>query len=166
MRVETPLPARFGQSFASEAALRRSVEERHERVAGALERVRGAAEMTVRLLLEPAPQVPVARPMAQTGREYMSWLRDRQREADTARERAGLLQERVSAAVRGVIRDESRSAGASASGGSATISHLVACDDVARYRHLVHDLIEREPELRLLLSGPWAPYSFAELPGV
>jgi hypothetical protein len=26
-------------------------------------------------------------------------------------------------------------------------------------------LADREPQLRLLVSGPWAPYSFSELTG-
>jgi hypothetical protein len=164
MRVETPLPARFGQTFADESALRRSLEERREGIVAGLGRVRGAVEMTVRLLLDPAAAAAVARPAAKSGREYMAWLRARQRAAEEAQQRAGFLQARVARAVGGLARAEARS-GASAGGNSATISHLVACGDVTRYRHLVHELTEREPELRVMLSGPWAPYSFAELPG-
>jgi len=164
MRAETPLPARFGQSFPDESTLRRALEERREGIARGLERVRGAVEMTVRLLLDAAAPGPAERPAVGSGREYMAWLRERQRAAEGARQRAGFLQTRVAQAVGGLARGEARS-GASASGNSATISHLVACGDVTRYRHLVHELSEREPELRLMLSGPWAPYSFAELPG-
>jgi hypothetical protein len=164
MRVETPLPARFGQTFPDESTLRRSLEERREGVARGLERVRGAVEMTVRLLLDAAAPAPAERPAASSGREYMAWLRERQRAAEGARQRAEFLQARVAQAVGGLARAEART-GASASGKTATISHLVACGDVTRYRHLVHELSEREPELRLMLSGPWAPYSFAELPG-
>jgi hypothetical protein len=165
MRVETPLPARFGQTFPDETALRRSMEERRQGISTALERVRGAAEMTVRLLLASPPLVPGARTEARTGREYLAWLRDRQRAAEVARERAEVLQKRVSTTVGEIIRAEVR-AGVSASGESATISHLVACGDIARYRHQVRELAEREPELRMMVSGPWAPYSFSELPGV
>ncbi|HEY9429603.1 MAG TPA: GvpL/GvpF family gas vesicle protein, partial [Gemmatimonadaceae bacterium] len=48
---ETPLPARFGQSFAGDAALRRSLDSRTAALERALERVRGGVEMTVRVLL-------------------------------------------------------------------------------------------------------------------
>lgn len=165
MRAETPLPARFGQSVADDDALRRSLEDRREGIAAGLERVRGAVEMTVRLLLAPAAApVPAERPSAKTGREYMAWLRARQRAAEEAQQRADFLQARVAQAVGALARAEARSE-ASASGNSATISHLVACGDITRYRQLVHELTEREPELRVMLSGPWAPYSFAGLPG-
>jgi hypothetical protein len=164
MRLETPLPARFGQTFADEGALRCTLDERREGIEAGLARVRGAVEMTVRLLLDPATPVAADRPAAKSGREYMAWLRARHRVVEEAQQRAGFLQARVAQAVGGLARAEARS-GASASGNSATISHLVACGDVTRYRHLVHELTEREPELRLMLSGPWAPYSFAELPG-
>jgi hypothetical protein len=168
MHDETPLPGRFGQLFADEATLRRSLVEHCEAIAIGLARVRGSVEMTIRLLMdadEPAPPAPSPRSGAHSGREYLALLRDRQRAAERAQQRASLLQARVAQAVGGLPLAEVRSA-PSPSGRSVTISHLVACGDIARYRHVVRELAGREPRLRLMLSGPWAPYSFSELSGV
>jgi hypothetical protein len=42
-----------------------------------------------------------------------------------------------------------------------TLSHLVARSDFALYRERARQIREVFPELRMLLSGPWPPYSFA-----
>lgn len=58
MELGAPVPARFGQRFPDEAALARGVMEHHAELLSALERVRGAVEMTVRIAIGPrAPEV-------------------------------------------------------------------------------------------------------------
>jgi gas vesicle protein GvpL/GvpF len=43
------------------------------------------------------------------------------------------------------------------------VSHLVERDAVDEYRRLVDRARAERPELHFLLSGPWAPYSFANI---
>jgi hypothetical protein len=198
---ETPLPARYGQSFPDDGALRRALGGREGALARALERVRGAVEMTVRVLLvdpgaegaegaeeaheaheaheaqvaqvarERAPafgppqpagtsgEAQVAKPLA--GREYLSRLRERQRVETELRHRADFLQTRIGRAVAGIVLEEAR-APSRPSSHSLTISHLVARRALSDYRHALRSFVDGEPGLRALVSGPWAPYSFAE----
>jgi hypothetical protein len=46
---------------------------------------------------------------------------------------------------------------------SFSISHLVAREALSEYRLAVDSLAKNDPALRLLVSGPWAPYSFARI---
>jgi hypothetical protein len=193
---ETPLPARFGQSFAGDSALRRALEARVELLVRSLERVRGGVEMTVRILLpksrelEGAGGVPDAldgglvrgagasraegtsvpvdegraasAPPSGAGRAYLARLRERQRASAELQRQADFLQARVARAVDGIVREEVCSP-VMLGTHSFAVSHLLAREAVAEYRLAVDSLIEADPVLRLLVSGPWAPYSFARL---
>jgi hypothetical protein len=165
LEIETPLPARFGQTFPDDGALRASIERRREALLQALARVRGTVEMTVRALLDPTPPAPGRAPTGESGREYLAWLRERERKERAARTQADFLHRRISDAVLGMVREEAR-APAQPSAGSLSVSHLVPRDAVTNYRLTLRALIEGDPQLRLMVSGPWAPYSFAELRGV
>ena len=165
LEMHTPLPARFGQTFPDDAALGTAVERRREALLRALARVRGAVEMTVRALLDPAPVALGPAPPGESGREYLAWLRKRERKERAARAQADFLHRRISDAVLGVVREEAR-APAQSSACSLSVSHLVPRDAVTNYRLTIRALTEGGPQLRLMVSGPWAPYSFAELRGV
>ncbi len=169
---ETPLPARFGQSFADETALRRALEPRVGSLAHALERVRGGVEMTIRIMLDgpegaaesasvPAVDASITEESAR-GRAYMARLRARHAEAAELQRQADFLQSRVARAVDAFAR-EGVCSPVMAGSRSFSISHLVALGDVADYRRAVDSLVESDPALRLLVSGPWAPYSFTSL---
>ncbi|HEU6453635.1 MAG TPA: GvpL/GvpF family gas vesicle protein [Gemmatimonadaceae bacterium] len=198
---ETPLPARFGQSFAGDSALRRALEARVDLLVRSLERVRGGVEMTVRILLPKSKDlvaaggVPEAPPDAPdggfvgargeadraerasvppgvgaagsgtpsgAGRAYLARLRERQRASAELQRQAEFLQARVARAVDGIVREEVCSPVMLGSH-SFAVSHLLAREAVGEYRLAVDSLINADPALRLLVSGPWAPYSFARL---
>jgi hypothetical protein len=178
MEIETPLPARFGQLFDSEEAARAAVLERRDGIMAALRKVEGGCEMTVRILAGkaeaaeasaaavPAGGAPAAGRAApgptRGGREYLDRLRARHSAERSRREEAEFLHDRVRRAVAGLVREEAR-APAFARARSIAVSHLIARGDVSRYRTALRTLQETEPALRVMVSGPWAPYSFAEL---
>jgi hypothetical protein len=209
---ETPLPARFGQSFASEAALYRALRARAEVLERSLERVRGKVEMTVRILLpdpgdagpagtagsgqgsaprEREPLLPrpdtgpglggddpragrgirrsaftgsgeESAPDIGAGQAYMARLRERQMASAALQRQAEFLQARVSRAVDGFTREEICSP-VMLGAHSFSISHLVAREAIEQYRLAIDSLSKGDPTLRLLISGPWAPYSFAHV---
>ncbi|MBX6332184.1 MAG: GvpL/GvpF family gas vesicle protein [Gemmatimonadaceae bacterium] len=170
MAQETPLPARFGQTFADDGALCRSLRERGSVLAERLARVRGAAEMTVRLLVEPSSAEALASEQRSlsaahpsTGRAYLALARARQEARAEAARRADFLQARLWQCVAGVVREEARTPLVWPAR-SVTLSHLVARDALATYRLAVQRFVERELRQPVLLSGPWAPYSFTEQP--
>lgn len=138
--------------------------------------------MTVRILLadvadlaeprgssvEPAPEafaagggVEASR-AAGPGRAYMARLRERQQASAELQRKADFLRARVARAVDELTLGEVCSPvmpGAQ----SFSVSHLVAREAVGQYRQAVDSLVKGEVALRLLVSGPWAPYSFTRI---
>ncbi len=162
MAVETPLPARFGQVVAADEAVRDVIRERQPRLTAALRTVRGAVEMTVRVLLDAPLQAREERISAPaTGREYLDRIREAERVAEAAREGADFLHARIANTVATVVRAEVRAPSRSPPQ-SLTVAHLVARERVSEYRSALHALREEDPAMTLLISGPWPPYSFAE----
>ena len=65
--------------------------------------------------------------------------------------------EPIRSAVRRYVKDER----VDRIGGVLTINHLVARAAAARYRVAVERAAD-ECEVRLIVTGPWAPYAFAD----
>jgi hypothetical protein len=163
MRSGTPLPARFGQTFADETALGEELTGRATAVERALGRVSGLVEMTVRVRLTSGRPGKLMPSKELSGRGYLSSLRERERLDSEALGEAENLQARVARAVSGVARAEVV-AGVGAGDRTVVIAHLVAPEEVGRYREAVRDAMRGEgPSRPVSITGPWAPYSFAEL---
>ena len=143
------LPVRFGLAFSDEAALDESVGPQAAELLAALDSVRGCAEVGLRVLgPEPAPaETPL------TGGDY---LRARLRET-TERERVAT---ELHAALTPHARDSTRT---TTPGERLLLSaaYLVPHDGVDDFRREVGKLEQTHPELALVCTGPWPPYSFA-----
>ena len=165
---ETPLPARFGQVVADIAALTEMVASRRAALESALDAVAGSVEMTVRVLLPPvdegapAPQQLRHERRSISGRDYLKRAAAEQQRERNVLAMAGIVRERVSSAVQGLVRAEAFSGGQAGSG-MATLSHLVPRENVDGYRSALIQLRDTEPTLAIMVSGPWAPYSFTEV---
>ena len=164
----TPLPARFGQVLVDEAELRTALSGRREALESALQRVDGAVEMTVRMLVRTgdrraaAPDRTEADAQAATsGRDYLQRIAAIQREERNVLAKAQIVREQVSSVVHGLVRAESF---ASAAAGSSlvTVSHLVPRENIDAYRSALQALRQDDAALAIMVSGPWAPYSFTE----
>ncbi len=164
MRSGTPLPARFGQTFADEAALCEVLQAKGAAMAQALARVAGLVEMTVRARLT-RPRPGKLMPSKElSGRGYLQSLREREAVDSEVRREAEILQARVARAVSGIARGEVV-VGPSAGDRTVVLAHLVSEGDVARYREAVRDAVRDEvPSRPVSITGPWAPYSFGQLP--
>lgn len=145
METRDLLPVRFGTLLADEEAIAQAVGERGGQLAGRLELVRGAVELALRVAdREPATTI---RSGAATGTEYM--------QLQASRVRSGRL-----------IHDELAALGRD----SATLpgpellraAYLVERSGVDAFVARVRKLQEANPELVLICTGPWPPYSFAE----
>jgi hypothetical protein len=140
------LPMRYGTALDDPGALRAALADRRDAYAAALDRVRGRGELGLRAMArDPAdrPEAP-----APTGRAYLESLA-----AADARRRA--LHEPLAALaaedrVRRV-RDPSEVLRA---------AYLVDAATVPRFRDTVRRLEREHPELVLVDTGPWPPYSF------
>jgi hypothetical protein len=164
---ETPLPARFGQIVTDEAALTDAVSSRRAAFEAALERVAGTVEMTVRVLVPSAadavsaPRVTESGKGTMTGRDYLERVAAAQRQERNLLAEEEIVRVRVSSAVQELIRAESFM-GATPGSSMATISHLVLRENIEAYRSALLVLRNEARALAIMVSGPWAPYSFTE----
>lgn len=138
------LPARFGVGFEDGASLERAVADRAAALKESLERVRGRVEVGVRVVGDSTA------PPAETGREY---LEARQRELAAIDALHESLAARALAATRGNSRGQLVMSGA----------YLVDPAGIPEFQKAVGALQSEHPQLTFALTGPWPPYSFAEV---
>lgn len=136
------LPVRFGTVLADEEAVTRAVADREEDLANRLERVRGAVELAVRAELRDSTEPPAA-----SGRAYM--------EARTRRHELAQL-------LNSFLSEHAHAAALRPGAELLRAAYLVGRGDVDRFVAAVGDLQTRHPELDMVCTGPWPPYSFAE----
>ena len=147
------LPVRYGTRVEDETAAARAVAERYDELSLALERVRGAVELSVRVLMADEPaQAAEDEPMS--GAEY---LRARARSAAERETALRTLHEPLSFLAR-----ESRQSSARPPAELLRAAYLVDRPAVDRFVRLVARLQDRNQSLRLLCTGPWPPYGFVE----
>jgi hypothetical protein len=137
------LPVRFGTLVSDEDAAARAVAERRDELAARLDRVRGAVELAVRVRPRERDEAPVP----STGVDYM---RAKARRVEAA----GLLHEPLDFLARAsVVQPGSELLRA---------AYLVDREAVDGFVSLVERLQTAHPQLDLICTGPWPPYSFAE----
>jgi Gas vesicle synthesis protein GvpL/GvpF len=138
------LPVRFGTALPDESAATQVVLERHEELASALDRVRGAVELALRgRLVGPPGGERVAHA---SGRDYL-------RARAGGSEAAQRLHERLDAIARSAVVRPGQDL--------LHAAYLVDRADVARFVAEVKRTQASCPELSLLCTGPWPPFSFA-----
>jgi hypothetical protein len=147
------LPARFPGRYETKASLVDAVRGDAPQLRVALQRVRGCAEMGVRVVRRSDGGAP----SAGSGSDYMRGRLDAVRDAER-------LAGELDAAVRGISRDGACSVVAT-SELVLSAAHLVARADVERFREAVETVARAHPELAYVCVGPWAPYSFALVDG-
>jgi hypothetical protein len=147
------LPVRYGTRLDDEAAVAHAMEGRREELAAALDRVRGAVELSVRVMATaatPSPPDPVA---TTSGAEYLR-LRA---QAEASREAAaGALHEPLAALARESAQGRPRPPELFRA------AYLVERGAVDSFVAEVGRLQGESPGLAVLCTGPWPPYSFAD----
>jgi hypothetical protein len=145
MHAHPVLPARYGLQV-EEAEVEQLLDEHRSGLLQALRRVDGAVELAVRARL-PRPH---ADPGAQSGTAY---LRDRLAEGQAVADVVGRL------APLGALAREAQNTGAER--GTLRRAYLVERAEVSDFVDAVRAIDQRHPELELVCSGPWPPYSFS-----
>ncbi len=154
----TPLPARYGQWFPGREALAGRLDERASGYLEALQTVRRTVEFGIRIV-DPGAR-PLPAPEADSdGKAYMEALVRRHATQREARERGRRVAEQVAAHFGSLVRSQRADPG-DGGGLLVEVSHLVRRDEIERYRGEAKRYRTLHPELHLLLSGPWPPYSF------
>lgn len=165
LAATTPLPFRFG-TLTDEARLASYLRERGAELRAALARVRGAVEMSVKLMWDASAPTPAESPAdaggAKGGTAFLLAKRRELRGEEDAQRRA----EELAAWLERRTSDLARAAEARVRPAETLVvraAHLVGRDQVAEYRERLRDLRAERPDLRFLTSGPWPPYSFTRL---
>jgi hypothetical protein len=159
----TPVPFRFG-ILATEPQLRSFITSNKVAIAKKLAHLSGCVEMNLKTVWQSSNVAPV-QPDQPAG-PGTTFLMEKRRELlgdeQTAAQRAEL-----SALLRDelgdLIKEEKFSLQASEKAVPARVFHLVDVSKIKEYRAKVQELRENLPELQLEVSGPWPPYSFANI---
>ena len=162
----TPLPFRFG-ALVTEQQLRSYISARKPALENKLAHVRGCIEMSIKIIWQPEvanetqphnhyvePQGAGATFLAEKRREIFG----DERRAGEAKEITVWLHDKVSDLTRDehvTVRPSERLLLAAA--------HLVERVNIQSYRARVAEARQNRPELHFLVSGPWPPYTFANI---
>jgi gas vesicle protein GvpL/GvpF len=151
MKDRDLLPVRFGTRLSDELAAARAVGQRYDTLAVALAGVRGAVELSVRVV--DGGENASTPGDAGSGAEYM---RARARSAVDRERATRLVHEPLSILARASVQSSPR--------GSELLRAAYLVDRLAvdGFVALVARLERANSTLRLLCTGPWPPYSFAE----
>jgi hypothetical protein len=161
----TPLPFRFG-TVVEEQQLKSYLTARKSALQTQLEHVRGCVEMNVKII----QQVQNDEPLPQEHRLVSegpgtAFLAEKRREIigdERKAEHAAELSTLVRKALEGLIKDERITLRPSERLAFAA-AHLVERSTVQTYREKMSEALKQRPELHFLVSGPWPPYSFANI---
>lgn len=150
------LPLRLGSALAGEDAVRAMLRERAAEFTEALDRVRGAVELSVRaaLAIPEEPAATAAPGISGSGTAYMlGRLAQTRHEAEIMRT--------VDPPLAELARDSARLGSALADrDAQVRLAYLVERAAVQAFRARVEALAETRAGLRLACTGPWPPYSF------
>ena len=161
-RTVTPVPLRFGQSVPDRNAAVERVTADAARWHELLGRFAGRAEYGMRVMRDVyETEQDVRAGSVKSGTEYMAalaWKRERAAERRSEGERiAGEIATRL-----GAIAVDTRVDYPSTGPAVATMAHLVAWTGAERYHDAARELREVLQDARLVVTGPWPPYSFVE----
>jgi hypothetical protein len=145
------LPLRFGTLLEREEQLAATLEARREELLRSIERVRGKAELGIRIIPErPNPDRVTVEP---SGRDYLlARVRTHGRYQQAIREVHAPLDALSEASC---IRQPREPPAILAA------AYLVDSERVAEFRLQADQLARRQTGIQVLVTGPWPPYSFA-----
>lgn len=149
------LPVRYGTCVPDETSAARTLADNHDTYSALLRAVRGAVELAVRVYAarEPEPARCRSTP-AMTGTDY---LRGRARDAAEESTAASVVHEPLTRMARAGTVARATRAGELLRG-----AYLVDRDATASFSEKVRAIQADNPQLRIVCTGPWPPYSFAQ----
>lgn len=157
----TVLPFRFGTTFEDDDALRRSVRSNQRHFMANVERLRGKAEMHLKVVVDDiCPEsFHVVHPHAAAGQAYLSQVREsatRQRERQSRARALSVQMHRMFLPLAEEITCRRMESGKML----LDIAHLVDKKTVERYQNKYSTASQQLKDCAMQLSGPWPPYHF------
>jgi len=160
-KMSTVLPFRFGTVFADDEALRRSIRSNQRQFITNIERLRGKAEMHLKVMLEDCCKEQVRRylPEGSVGKAYLSNLRESaalQRERQTKARAVTVQMHRMFLPLAEEVSCKRVESGKML----LDIAHLIDSTMVERYQNKYSSASVQMKDCQMQLSGPWPPYHF------
>lgn len=159
-KMSTVLPFRFATTFADDDGLRRSVRSNQKHFLANVERLRGKAEMHLKVLVDDTCPGNSARDMT-VGQQYLTSLREsasRQRERQSKARALSVQMHRMFLPLAEEITCKRMESGKML----LDIAHLIDNKTVERYQNKYSSATQELKECRMQLSGPWPPYHFVQ----
>jgi hypothetical protein len=161
-RQGTVLPFRFGTVFESDDALRHAVRSNRKPFHESLERLRGKAEMHIKVMMREDGTVIEAtvpqRPPARVGGEYLERLHEiatRDRERQTRARAVSVQVNKLLAPLEQEITCKRVDAGV-----LIDIAHLIDATALQKYQTRYNSALRQFKNYEISMSGPWPPYHF------
>ena len=161
----TSLPFRFG-TVLTEQQLRHYVATYKPALKENLAHVRGCVEMDLKIIWQqaiPDANRPPENEKQGPGTAFLEKKRREllgdERQSGQKDELSNLLREQLG----GLIRDEHIELYPSKTAVLAAVFHLVERSNIEKYQKNVQEIRNNRPVLSIRLSGPWPPYSFANI---
>jgi hypothetical protein len=164
-RSGTVLPFRFGTIFETDDALRQAVRANRRAFGVSVNRLRGKAEMHLKVLIRDGSLRDLAAdmPLPQTvGGEYLSRLREKASKERERQTKARALSVQVHKLFN-PLEEEVSCKRVDSDGMLIDIAHLIDSKSVEKYQNRYSSAAKQLKNCELLISGPWPPYHF--LPG-
>jgi Gas vesicle synthesis protein GvpL/GvpF len=159
-KLSTVLPFRFATTFADDDGLRRSVRSNQRHFLANVERLRGKAEMHLKVLVDDTCPGNSARDMT-VGQQYLTSLREsasRQRERQSRARALSVQMHRMFLPLAEEVTCKRMESGKML----LDIAHLIDNRTVERYQNKYSSATLELKECRMQLSGPWPPYHFVQ----
>src|SRR6202789_4413836 len=159
-KLSTVLPFRFGTTFQDDDALRRSVRSNQRHFQANVERLRGKAEMHLKVLVDDTCPGNSTRDMT-VGQQYLTSLREsasRQRERQSRARALSVQMHRMFLPLAEEVTCKRMESGKML----LDIAHLLDNRTVERYHNKYSSATLELKECRMQLSGPWPPYHFVQ----
>ena len=159
--ITTLLPFRFG-SIVSEQQLRHYVATYKPALKKSLAHVRDCVQMDLKIIWQ------YSKPDAAPPPDYnqgpgTTFLEKKRRELGRQVPQIAELSDLLRKELGDLIRDEQIAVHPTKTVVLATVFHLVESSNIPRYQEKVQEIRNNRPDLKIRLSGPWPPYSFANI---
>ncbi|MFC4961798.1 GvpL/GvpF family gas vesicle protein [Streptomyces mauvecolor] len=170
--VTCPVPLRLATVCRDESGVRRLLDSGRARFVPAVERLSGRIEWGIKVYAQaeqpsPARELDAQEPRAATGRDYLRRRLGERQSRDEIRRRAEALSRAMHAELceRAEAGRLHRPQDARLSGRPGenvlNAAYLVPLDRSEDFVAAVRDFVPHSEGVRVELTGPWAPYSFA-----
>lgn len=173
----TVLPLRLATVYLDDGRVAETLREGTGAFSRALKRLAGHIEWGVKIYVEPQPETRAAPAPAggtadglSPGRAYLRARRSQRLSRDESYDAARQAAERVeaigSAMAVGRARHRVQQGELSVGTGENVVNdaYLLAREAAADFRERILEAVRDLPDVRIEVTGPWAPYSFADLP--